>query len=136
MAGNSQRPSPIQPALRHARTSQVAMANSRPFVEADPAMMKLQFISPPKKPAPPTNAPRMSPSATASSPKIMIFENHVWASALTKNSIKERYQSKAIAGFGVIFRPLFQYSSRASPVPIHLGSTNLCQPPSRQAQPK
>ena len=53
------------------------MANSKPFVEADPAMMKLQFISPPKKAAKPTNAPRINPNATASSPKIMIFENHV-----------------------------------------------------------
>ena len=102
--GSSQRSSPIHPALRHAKTSQVAIANSNPFVEADPAMMKLQFISPPLKAAIPVNAPRIRPRATASSPKMMTFENHVWASELTKNSMKERYQSIAITGLGVILR--------------------------------
>src|SRR5262245_54253271 len=76
-AGSNQRSRPIQPALRHASTNQVAMAKSMPLVEAEPAMMKLQFITPPKNAATPTNAPRINPAATNNSPKIIIFENQV-----------------------------------------------------------
>lgn len=82
-AGSSQRSRPIHPALRHARTSQVAIANSIPLVDAEPAMMKLQFIMPPKNAAIPTKAPRIRPAAIASSPKIIILANQVWASAFT-----------------------------------------------------
>src|SRR5262245_13421892 len=92
-AGSSHRSSPIQPALRHANTSHVAIANSIPLVDADPAMMKLQFIMPPKKAPIPTNAPRINAVATASSPKMISLENQVWASTFTRYSMKLRYQS-------------------------------------------
>src|SRR5215813_7301559 len=104
------------------------MANNRPLVEADPAMMKLQFIRPPKKAASPVNAPRINPRATASSPKTINLANQGCVPEFARNSIKDRYQSTAMTGLGVILRPRFQNSNNASPVPIHLGSTNLCQP--------
>jgi hypothetical protein len=41
----------------NAPTNQVTMAKSNPFVEADPAMIKLQFIRPPKNAARPVKGP-------------------------------------------------------------------------------
>ena len=133
---SSQRSSPIHPALRHASTNHVAIANSIPLVDADPAIMKLQFIIPPKNAANPVKAPKIRPKATASSPKIITLESQVCASELTRNSMNDRYQSKAITGFGVILRPLCQNSRSAWPPSIHFGSTNLCHPASHQAQPR
>lgn len=84
------------------------MANNIPLVEADPAMMKLQFINPPKKAASPVNAPSSSAMAIANSPKMMIFENQVCYSEFTRNSMNDRYQSYEITGLGATLRPLCQ----------------------------
>ena len=99
-------------------TNHVAVANSIPLVDADPAIMKLLFISPPKNAAYPVKAPKIRPKAMASSPKIIILESQKCASELTRNSMNDRYQSKAITGFGVILRRLCQYSSSAWPPSI------------------
>src|SRR5258706_148621 len=118
------------PALPHPNKTQAGMEKDLLLVSEKPAMMKPQFIKPPKNAATPTNAPRIRPAAMANSPKIITLENQVWACAVTKNSMKLRYQSKVITGLGVILRPRCQNSSKASPEPIHLGSMNLCQPAS------
>src|SRR5580765_8063044 len=134
--GKSQRSSPIHPELRHAKTNHVAIANSKPLVDADPAIIKFQFIIPPKNAATPVKAPKIRPKAMASSPKIITLASQVCVPELTRNSINDRYQSKAITGFGVILRPLCQNSTSAWPLSIHFGSTNLCHPASHQAQPR
>src|SRR4029077_19262530 len=134
--GSTQRSSPIHPAFRQANTNHVAIANSIPLVDADPAIIKFQFIIPPKNAANPVQAPKIRPKAMATSPKIITLESQVGPSELTKNSINHLYQSKAITGFGVILRPLCQYSRSAWPPSIHFGSTNLCHPASHQAQPR
>src|SRR4029077_15653601 len=99
--GSTQRSSPIHPAFRQANTNHVAIANSIPLVDADPAIMKLQFIIPPKNTANPVKAPTLRPKALASSPKKITLESQVCAPELTRNSMNDRYQSKAITGFGV-----------------------------------
>ena len=50
---------------------------------------------------------------------------------------KERYQSKAIAGFGVIFEaPLSSTQQGFARSPSTSDQRTLCQPASNQAQPK
>jgi hypothetical protein len=52
---------PMHLAFRHANTNHVAIANSLPLVDANPAIMKLKFISPPKNAANPVKAPKIRP---------------------------------------------------------------------------
>ena len=58
--GSSQRSTPHQPATFHASISKIAMVKSSAFVLAAPAMMKFQFMKPPKKAAMPVKTPRIS----------------------------------------------------------------------------
>jgi hypothetical protein len=73
-----------------ARTNHVAIANSSPLVDADPAMIKAPIHQPAEKSSDSTNAPNINPAATSSSPKIITLENHVYASMLTRYSMKLR----------------------------------------------
>src|ERR1041384_4786509 len=76
-AGSSQRSRPIQPEVLHASTSHVAIAKSRPLVDAEPAMMKFQFMKPPKNAAAAVKAPKTSATPIKSSLNSTTFENHV-----------------------------------------------------------
>ena len=66
--------------VEYANTNHVAIANSIPLVDADPAIIKFQFIIPPKNAANPVKAPKIRPKAMASSPKIITLESQVCAS--------------------------------------------------------
>ena len=83
----------MYPAVFHARTRRKPSRSRTGLVLALPASMKLRFMNAPPTAAMPMNAPRMSATPTAVSPKAMTLPKKTsqWLSIM--NWMKLRYQS-------------------------------------------
>lgn len=75
--GSSLRSKPHQPAVFQAKTSRTARKNRTGFVLAEPAIIKFQFMKPPKIAAMPVNIPRIKASPMRISPATTSFANQV-----------------------------------------------------------
>lgn len=98
------------------------------LVLAVPAIIKFQFIKPPKKAAIAVKRPRMSAIPIRISPATTSLANQTWELLSSKACRNERYQSKAMAGragASGMRTALVQKPLSASPVATQAGLLSL-----------
>jgi len=76
---------PYHPAVFQARIRRIERRHITGLVLADPAIMKFQFMKPPKKAAKPVSKPKINAIPTKNSPMEINFANQVYCPVSNKN---------------------------------------------------